>query len=162
MNIKNACDIIFEPCLKVMRMHRVNVFLHLILFLAVLAVTVVAAVIVSIFFAVRDVIADYKATKQLPEPRKDTIDELKNTDTLYYVVKSVKMSEYCLTQHIKLYIIRDDKLVDVTRRYGRIYPFFNYYTGKSEQYRGTIIMKDYDIIRFQNFLGTTKFVETVE
>ena len=154
------CKDLFKPVENVLRMRRVNPAFQLLLLVLALAVVGVLAVLFGIAEGIKLALIDEKVRKELPKARAQKKSNIDNSKIIYYVVKDVKMSKYCLTQYAEFFIVHNNEMKNITNYLCSQYYFLNKYSGKSDRLKGTIKLVDYDIIRLQEELGK-ELVETI-
>ena len=94
-----------------------------------------------------------KKTKKLPS--------IPPTDRIYYEVKKFVAKNYVLTQYVKFYVAQEHDFLDVTESMQAIYPKMKYYHGKSDEFKGSAVLVDYDIVQLQKNLGDVNLVRTI-
>lgn len=102
---------------------------------------------------VKSILSIFKDTPQV-------VPEKKPLDSIYYTVEGVQFSKYSLKQYVKFYEITKDGVRNITRKMAYEY-FLVPYTGRSDKYKGTAILQDYDIVRLQKKLGSVQLLETI-
>lgn len=155
------CKDLFKPVENVLRMRKIDPVSQLILLVLTLAAVTVVAVVLGIAEGIKLALIDEKVKVELPKARTQKKSDIDNSKTIYYIVKDVKMSKYCLTQYAEFFIVHNNEMKNITNYLCKQYYFLNKYNGKSDRLKGTIKLVDYDIIRLQEVLGK-ELVETVE
>ena len=82
-------------------------------------------------------------------------------DTVYYEVRKVRATKDSLTQYVTFSVVRNNEFIDVTNSMRTVFPDMKMYKGRSEETKGTAVLRDYDIIQVQKNLGKTRLVQTV-
>ena len=154
------CKDLFKPVENVLRMRGVNPVFQLLLLVITLAVMGVLAILLGIAEGIKLALIDEKVRTELPKARAQKKSNIDNSKVIYYVVKDVKMSKYCLTQYAEFFIVHNNEMKNITNYLCRQYYFLNKYNGNSDRLKGTIKLVDYDIIRLQEELGK-ELVETI-
>lgn len=90
----------------------------------------------------------------------EDIPVMPKTDVIYYDIKKLQTSQHSLTQYINFYVSENGELVDVTKAMQRIYPYMQYYTGRSLSCKGTAVFTDYDVVKLHKSLNHIKFERT--
>ena len=154
------CKDLFKPVENVLRMRGVNPVFQLLLLVITLAVMGVLAILLGIAEGIKLALIDEKVRTELPKARAQRKRDIDNSKVIYYVVKDVRMSKYCLTQYAEFFIVHNNEMKNITNYLCRQYYFLNKYNGNSDRLKGTIKLVDYDIIRLQEELGK-ELVETI-
>lgn len=98
-----------------------------------------------------------------PKLKKKTtkVPPVPPTDKIYYEVKKFSAKKYMLTQYVKFYVVKDNEFIDITNSLQAVYPEMKYYSGVAPTFKGSVVLRDYDIIQLQKNLGDIKLVRTV-
>ena len=94
--------------------------------------------------------------------KTEKLPKIPPTDTIYYDVRKVCSSKYSLTQYVSFFVAQGKEFVDVTKSMKALYPELKFYSGITPKYRGTVVLRDYDIVKLKKELGKINLVRTVK
>ena len=104
---------------------------------------------------------EVKKSKKLTVVEERKPKKFNKPSELYYEVVRLKAEEQSLTQYIRLYVNSNNDFKDVTEEASDNFNVLTKYVGRSKVLKGTVVLTDFDIIQFQQELGTTRLIRTV-